>query len=385
MKILHICLGAFFPDGYSYQENMLPKFHKRMGFDVEVIASLVTFDGNGKITYYEKPSSYYNEYNILVKRLKYKEPTIVYKTMRRFQGFKEELWKSNPDIIFIHNCQFMDIDLVAEYAKRKKVTIFVDNHADYSNSARNILSKYILHRCIWRRCANLIEPYTTRFYGVLPARVDFLREMYGLPNEKCKLLVMGADDDLINKASRYDSIKAIRNKFNILDDDFLIVSGGKIDFFKTQTLLLMQAVKEIPNAKIRLIVFGSVINELKAKFFDLVDGDRVQYAGWVDSKDSYTYFAAAQLVVFPGRHSVFWEQTVAQGIPMICKYWKGTTHVDVGGNVKFLYEDSVSAIRYEIENLISNSNELNKMREVAIKKGKRSFSYNDIARKSITI
>ena len=28
MKIVHLCLGCFYIDNYSYQENMLPKFHK---------------------------------------------------------------------------------------------------------------------------------------------------------------------------------------------------------------------------------------------------------------------------------------------------------------------------------------------------------------------
>ena len=37
MKIVHLCLCSFFPDNYSYQENLLPKYHKRLGYDVEVI------------------------------------------------------------------------------------------------------------------------------------------------------------------------------------------------------------------------------------------------------------------------------------------------------------------------------------------------------------
>ena len=60
MKIVHLCLGAFFPDNYSYQENMLPKFHKKQGFDVEVIASLETFDKDGKPSCYNEARQYIN-------------------------------------------------------------------------------------------------------------------------------------------------------------------------------------------------------------------------------------------------------------------------------------------------------------------------------------
>ena len=42
---------------------------------------------------------------------------------------------------------------------------------------------------------------------------------------------------------------------------------------------------------------------------------------------------------------MFWEQVAGMGIPMVCKYWEGTTHVDCGGNVKFLYRDSVEEIK----------------------------------------
>ena len=84
MRITHLCMASFFPDGYSYQENMLPKFHKLQGHEVSVIASLQTFDSNGKVSYMEKASSYRNEYDIPVIRLDYKKPVKVYKKLKRF-------------------------------------------------------------------------------------------------------------------------------------------------------------------------------------------------------------------------------------------------------------------------------------------------------------
>lgn len=81
MKIVHICLGAFYPDNYSYQENMLPKFHKQQGHDVEVIASLETFDENGKTSFYPSPKVYQNEYGIKVTRLAFRKPSRIYKNL----------------------------------------------------------------------------------------------------------------------------------------------------------------------------------------------------------------------------------------------------------------------------------------------------------------
>lgn len=384
MKIIHLCLGAFFPDYYSYQENMLPKFHKKQGHHVEVIASLATFDKNGKPAYMEKSGTYQNEYNIKVTRLDYRKPLKIYHRLKRYIGTYNALEEAKPELLFIHGCQFMDMDIVIQYLKKHPdVRVYVDNHADFSNSATNWFSKNILHKILWRHAAQSIEPYTTKFYGVLPARVDFLKNMYKLPPKKCELLVMGADDELVYEASKLEVRMEIRRKYHINEDDFLIITGGKIDRFKTQTLLLMEAVKKIQTPKVKLIIFGSIATELKHKVTSLTDGTKIQSIGWIPSNDSYQYFAAADLVVFPGRHSVFWEQVAAQGIPMLCKRWEGTTHIDVGGNVIFLEEDSVNEIRKKIIELIDNPSKYEHMKHIANTRGKKMFLYSDIAKRCI--
>lgn len=385
MRIVHLCLGSFFPDNYSYQENMLPKFHKQQGNHVEVIASLATFDENGKPTYMEHGGTYQNEYDIKVTRLEYRKPLKIYHRMKRYIGTYAALEAAKPEILFIHGCQFMDMDIVVRYLKKHKgIRVYVDNHADFSNSATNWLSKNILHKIFWRHTAQMVEPYTTKFYGVLPARVDFLKNLYKLPPEKCELLVMGADDDLVEAAEKPEVRREIRSKYHIAEDDFLIMTGGKIDQFKTQTLLLMEAVQKIKNPKVKLIVFGSITTDLKEKVNALADGEKVQSIGWIQAKDSYQYFAAADLVVFPGRHSVFWEQVAAQGIPMLCKKWDGTTHVDVGGNVRFLEKDSADEIQAAIEELLNQPEKYQQMKRVAAERGKRTFLYSDIAKRCIT-
>ena len=47
MKIMHLMLSSFYIDNYSYQENLLPKYHKKLGYEVEIVASLFTFAVTG--------------------------------------------------------------------------------------------------------------------------------------------------------------------------------------------------------------------------------------------------------------------------------------------------------------------------------------------------
>lgn len=381
MKILHICVGGPYTDDWNYQENMLTKYQTREGHDVSLIAAKWAWGNSGKIK--EVPEcDYVNGVGVRIYRLPIKGNKDVFYRYKRFIGFYETIEKVSPEVIFVHNVQFFDIDQIVRYAKTHKVMIYADNHADFSNSARTFLAK-IFYKTIWRYYAQLIEPYTIKFFGVLPSRVVFLQDIYGLPKEKCELLVMGGDDELIDAAQKTEVKMDIRNRYRIKEDDFLIVTGGKIDKFKTQTLLLMQAVKSIQNPKVKLLVFGSVDDEYKEEILRLSEEKNISFVGFIQAEESYQYFASADLVVFPGRHSVYWEQVVAQGIPMLCKYWDGTTHVDIGGNVEFLMEDSTDLIKEKLLELIDNPVRYEDMKQKANGKGKEAFSYKTIARKSV--
>ncbi|MDY0277001.1 MAG: hypothetical protein RBQ97_02850 [Acholeplasma sp.] len=382
MKILHICLCSFFPDNYSYQENLLPKYHKINGHHVEVIASLQTFDKFGKVSYLPKSETYFNEYNIKVTRLDYKKPDFIYKKLKSYKFVYENIEKFNPEIIFVHGGQFLDIRVVRKYVKKNpNVKLYIDNHADFSNSARSWISKNILHKILWRFLLKSIEPYTIKFYGVMPVRVSFLIDIYKLPKDKCDLLVMGADDEVLKKIDTFSNRQIIRKTYNINSNDFLVVFGGKIDEFKKQVLILMDAINMIDSIDIVLLIFGSISKQLKNEF-DSRLSKRIKYIGWINSIESYKIFDSSDLVCFPGRHSVFWEQVVGQGIPMLVKYWPGMEHLDLNGNLKYLYEDSSEEIVKKIIQ-ISEKTEYKKMKKIAESEGKKLFSYSHISCKSI--
>lgn len=382
MKIAHVMLCGPVTDGWNYQDNMLTKYQKKNGHSVVLITSKWVWNNENQLVKFDK-SDYLNEHGNRVYRLDIKGDKPFNTKFKRYIGLYQCIEKVEPDIIFVHGISFLDIGAIISYKKKNQnVKIYVDNHSDFSNSATNWLSRTILHGIIWRFMANKIAPYTEKFYGVLPARVDFLINVYHLPKDKCELLVMGVDDELAERAEKDSRKDEIRKMYGISDSDFLIVSGGKIDSAKGQTLLLMEAINKSKNEKLKLLVFGSIEDTIRKEFDQLLKKNKVMYAGWINAVDSYDYFAAADLVVFPGRHSVFWEQVAGQGIPMVCKYWAGTTHIDLNGNMEFLYEDKVEEIQKTIENIASNKEYYNAMKKVA-HSNRSIFLYSDIARRSI--
>jgi hypothetical protein len=385
MKITHICLSGPFNEGWNYQENALSLYHKKLGYEISIIASPFINDKQSTKYLYHGIGENVDSNGIKIIRLPlflFKNSKIIMK-LRVYVGLIKILEKENPSIIFIHGLQFLDILKIKKYLKRNEyVVAYIDGHEDFYNSAKTAFSKYIVHKILWKYCATAFNPYVKTFWGVTPSRVEFLTSMYGLPMQKVKLLLMGAEDEKIDLVFTKDEIAHLYKNNDIKCNDFIIVAGGKIDINKSQILLLMDAVKELDN--IKLIIFGSVSSDLKVKFDEKLSKN-ICFIGWQNSEEIYRLFNLANLLVFPGLHSVLWEQAVGQGKPCVFKYIEGFTHVDIGGNCFFLYEDSVKEIRRVLEPIIYDSNVFNNMRQSAQNGKQREFLYSNIARRSIDI
>lgn len=384
MRVLHCCLAAFYIDNYGYQENILPKIHKLQGHDVAILASTETIVSGG-ILGYLKPSSYFTKEGIPVTRLPYIRclPDFLVRKLRIYKGISKVIESFKPDIIFLHDCQFLSIIDIVSYAKKNSyVRIYVDGHTDFINSAKTWLSRKILHGLFYKWCANQIEPYTRKFYGVLPLRVNFFKSVYGIPDKKVELLVLGADDSVADLSKKDEVRTIIRKNLNIAENDFVIVTGGKIDSRKN-IHILMRAINELKEENVKLIIFGIPTQEMKNEVEELAKSENMRYLGWIHSEKVYDYFFAADLAFFPGTHSVLWEQAVGVGLPCVFKRWEGIQHVDVGGNCLFIDSDSIDEIKKAINMIVNDSDLYSKMKKVALKVGVPRFSYFQIAKKAI--
>ena len=385
MKILHCCLAAFYIDDYGYQENILPKMHKLQGHDVYILASTETYPDNITLGYV-KPSTYKTRDGIPITRISYVKwiPHFIVKKLRIYKGISNILEKFNPDIIFFHDVQFLSIDIFIKYLRRNKnIKVYVDSHTDPTNSGRGWISRNILHRFIYRPCVKKIEPYVAKFYGTLPIRNDFLIEFYGISPQKVELLPMGIDLTAIDITKRKDIKKHTRQELGLSEDDFVIVSGGKIEVGKNIPLLAA-AISQLKEKDIKLLLFGSMASDIKLEMEPFLSLEKkVKYIGWVDSLDTAKYLFTGDIVCFPGKHSVLWEQTVGLGMPAIFKKVKGHLHLDIGGNCILLDNVSIKTIKDEISYLYHNRDILNKMQKVAETKGPDIFSYYEIAKYAI--
>lgn len=385
-KILHVMLVNFYIEGAGYQENLLPKFHKLQGHEVYIVTN---HNDWAKRPIFNRREYINNDgINVTVlpsrKMPKNKYFQIITGVFsQKVIGFYEFLDHLKPEIIFVHGAQGVDnLDVVKYKLKNSSVRVFVDSHSDYYNTPIKTISNRILYKCIFSYFAKRLYSVCETFWGVTPWRIEYLRDVFDLPEEKTKLLVMGGDDSRIDYAHK-DKIRAeFRLKHNIADNEYVIVTGGKID--RTKNIhLLIEALGN--NEKIRLIVFGKPTNDFESEIDNLMRKyPRVINIGWIDSSDVYKYFLAADLAFFPGTHSVLWEQAAACGIPLVVKKWAGMQHVNVGGNCRFLEDVTVESIKSLVaEIFFDDVTTFKEMKKIAEGTAREEFLYSNIAKRAI--
>lgn len=385
MKIMHIAPNAPYNEGWGYQENILPRYHAKQGNEVKLVTTL-KMHCDGKIVQ-TLPREFNSKDGFPVVRLAYKKYLFgkkISNILCKLQVY-DELCNFSPDVIFYHGLISVTIKDVIRYKKKRekeghKIFIIQDNHADYNNSkfGNNIKAKLLRAYYIFLNMYS--QKYVDRIYGVTPWREQFAREYYRINQTLTDILIMGADDEQIN-FKNYESIrKNIRKVLNISDTDFLVISGGKIDSNKN-IHILMNACAGIQGVK--LVVFGSVSDEMKETFQTLIaKHNNILYVGWLASDQINNYYFAADLAVFPGAHSVLWEQACACKVPCLFKKWPGMEHVDNGGNSAFISDVTAEKLRETILEL-KFTEKYNFMNHVAKSDATDVYLYSNIARKSL--
>lgn len=386
MKIVHVMIASFFKEGYGYQENIITKKHVELGHEV----SIITYDRFGlfkDLLNGKESGDYINRDGVhvyvLPKNLSFvKRIPILMFCYPYTLGFSRLLNNLSPDIIFVHSIQCQESLQILKYKKHHPdIKLFFDHHADYYNTPVKTIPQKIVNFGICRYFALKLQPYTEHFWAVSPWRLDYLRKVYGVKESKSSILVMGGDEKLIDWKNKDIIRHKIRSGYHIPDDAFVVVTGGKINKEKN-IHLLVQSILQLNG--VYLLLFGKFESDMD-DCLDLFESERVKKVGWIPADESYPLFLASDLAVFPGTHSVLWEQACASGIPAIFKDWNGGfNHVDVGGNCVLLDCITVDTLMESISNLINDKAKYETMKTIAASNARQKFSYIEIAKRAIS-
>ena len=312
MRIIHICLASYYTEGMTYQDNILPDMNAKDGNEVTIISNCSKYvDG---VIQNIPPQDIVLDNRIRLIRMPYRHIINNYfsEKMRAVDGLYTLLEDLSPDVILFHGLCGVEIVTVARYKMvHSGIKLYVDSHEDFFNSARNLLSKYVLHKMIYKHFIDKALPAIDKVLYVSYECKIFVQTMYNIPNSLLEFYPLGGI--VLPEDVRLVRRKSVRVQLGIKEDDVLLVHSGKMEKAK-KTLELVQALQAVNTDSLKLLLIGSIPPEVSAEVMPIVESDtRIEYLGWKSGEELMDYLCAADLYVQPGTQSATMQSALCCG------------------------------------------------------------------------
>ena len=291
--------------------------HVRDGHVVSVIASTETMGSNGKLTYVQ-PSTYTGEEGAEVIRLPYRKllPHAVMRKLRMHPGVYELICAKQPDVILFHGLCGWELHAVTRYKRlNPAVRLYVDSHEDSNNSARNLISRHLLHRLYYawviRRCMKFFDKVLCISIDVM----DFVQKMYGIPLHMLEFYPLGgevfADDEYAQRRARG------RLGLGAAHNQILFLQTGKMGRRK-KVVESIEAFSKTRGNQLRLILAGSIDDEIREDVVARIEKDpRITFLGWKTTPELKDLLCAADVYVQPGTQSATMQMSLCARCPVV--------------------------------------------------------------------
>ena len=360
MKIIHLCLYGPYTDDFSYQENIIPRYHKKMGHDVTIIAHNVSFNRSG-VTFTIDNGIFVDSNGIKIYRMAYHK-IISPKFTNYFAkvDLLEILKTERPDVVFVHDAQLPCLSYfdLLKYKKKynTKLIIVGDIHSDIYNAELNAKKKKVRLKTFFfnfmqKVFEKKIYPMYLKIYCVAQSCYYYAINVCHIKETNLKLLPLGFDTDLYDSKNEDAIRKKFRALYDFSDNDIVIVHGGKLDK-KKLTYELINAVSKINNPHVKLLLFGGIKDDYKNTIQPLIEKNKkwITYVGPLGQSDYYDAYISADIAVFPGGQSSLWQEAIGCRLPIVVYYRDGQTqYLNRNGNAMFIPKQSIDSIKQTIE------------------------------------
>ena len=316
MRILHVIPGDNFTEGMGYKDNYLAAINAQDGHDVLILSSCNMWKDSNIV--YAEPCDRIMEDGVRLIRRKYKKyfNDLVSSKLRILDGAGAIIEDFQPDVIRVLNPHNFTLPIVIQYKKKNPRTkLYVDSHQEYYNSGTGFLSYWVFHRFLISRMLQSSLSHIDKIFYCLEGTKVFLREMYDIPEEKMEVYPMGG---LIREDNERQTIREkTRKALNIEKHEIMMVHSGKLSEGK-RTKELLEAMAEVNNPSFRLILIGSIPEDMKPVLNPLIEEDnRVVFLGWKTADELEQYIIAADLYLQPGTASATVYKPLCAGTALV--------------------------------------------------------------------
>jgi len=385
MKIVHV-VQHYMP-GHTYQENYLPAAMAKLGHEVTIVAGVDNPD-------FYKGTPQKEGDKIREKGVSVRYTKIFYK---RFYTPVPNLYailcEEKPDLVFVHGFILTRSPQLLRYARRNRACVFAaDTHETYllaynacfTGAARDRIRHFVYFRCVYRVWRRIVENRYRCVFYVTPPRKTFAMQEFGFPERILKPLWMGADFDMLPYGNKPALRESIRKQYGIPADARIMVLAGKLDG-KKRPAELAEAFRRLDGLNWWLVYAGSMEPDVRARVERSAGGTgRIVFTGLLSGDEVLEHIAASDLAVYPGAHSVLWEQTVCLGIPAVFyEEQPGDAAHLLDGNALFVHRGDAEEILDCLKMLCFDESLLARMGERARKYALENLSYDKTAEKAL--
>lgn len=315
MKIAHICLASHYTEGMTYQDNQLADQNAADGHEVVVISDCYRYAGHVLEEVDEEDIILSSgvrlvrmKYDLVLNRL-------VSNKVRKVSRLKAFLERFNPDVILFHGVAGYEMLTVSAYKQsHPEVKLYIDSHEDYHNSGTFWFSLFFQYKVFNRWIVRKIRRSVDKFLYLSYESKTFLQEVYGLDDNEMEFYPLGGN--IVDSDTKALFKNQVRSQLGLSCSDVLIVHSGKFAREK-RTQELLGAFASVPGEQLKLILIGSIPDEMMSVLQPLLDADeRVRFLGWMNSHELVKYLAAADLYVQPGTQSATMQNAICCGTPV---------------------------------------------------------------------
>ena len=314
MKILHI--DETFHPAFGYQSNPLAKFQQRQGNEVLIVTPTKEFIypvykefGDNGEHLDQQDKAYEQSTGVKIIRI----PAKGYFMKRLVYGKKifEVVDKVKPDVLFVHCVE--TLTAMRFILKNPKYPMLFDSHM-LSMASNNKFAK--IYEAAFR---GVITPkIKKRKYDVIRTQDDdYVNVHLGIPREQTPFISFGTDTILFCPSA--DIREEFRTKYNISEEEFVVVYTGKLTEAKGGKLLA-EAFQKKFDIPITLVCvgtppetdYGREVQELLNK-----SENRIIMFPTQNYLNLAQFYQMADLSVFPKQCSMSFYDAQACGLPVV--------------------------------------------------------------------
>ena len=200
------------------------------------------------------------------------------------------------------------------------------------------------------------------------------KKVTGISDKKLKVLRNGIDYDRFSKEVDDDTIKSLKEKYDIKNNEKVLLFTGRITWEKGVKELI-ESLKNLKYENYKLLILGSVLNDIKIKttyqeeIEKLVEEmkEKVIFTGFVNYDEISNYYALADIAILPSVCEDAAPLTVIEalvsGLPIITTKSGGIPEYAKDGSAIVLEKDEalVDNLTIAIDKLLNDEEKIRDM------------------------